>query len=560
VCAPDGIKYITHASRLRRHSLTMLKWLFSGPATAAPPATNHRAGRSWMYDPELIGSELLAGCVEEGGSTDTDGDDDDPIRSFKSLNNIIFTMFGPGCDFMETEYNASQINIADFNVVVTVRSIWSTIFVFNHLCAKNQFGQAALTKRHEFLMQDFFHRMNVVTRGSFLALPDVFVLLTAPPDICLDRIRTRDRLEEQTVSLDNMKAQTARFNEFADWMRSNSVHVITVDTVEKTEDAVAAELAVMISDFTNASNFKRPLRFMIDGAVGVGKTVVAQILPMKVAVTIHMICIDEKVERWKSLRLLGAMLNPLEKNESSCIKDDATKMMPLPPSTMISPTAPTRPSVAVVGNIGSGKSTFLRALGNACPTFKVIYEPVEAWRESGMLGLFYEDKEKYACMFQMAAFVSRAELIENEVERCDPVLIPLMERCLESDRRVFAEQLRAEGMINNASWKTYTDMYNYLIKKVDSTAPKCLVYLDTDPQVCFERMQERGRPEETHITIEYLSALHMRHQQWLLDASGAANTHVLVINGNQAFHTNEALASSIADQVIYFSRELTTSS
>ena len=476
------------------------------------------------YDPDLRGAELYTVPPTE-----------DLASSMQSLNNIIFTMLGPGRDFLDTAHTMSNTNVADHNIVVTVRGIWSTIFVFNHLCANNQFGESALTKHHEFLMQDFFRCMNNATGGRFLSLPDVFVLLTAPSGSCLDRIRTRDRSEEQTVSLGNMNAQTARFGEFAEWMRTNGVHIITVDTSDKNQDEAAAAVAMQISELAMMSDVihkaERPLRIMIDGAVGVGKSMVCQQLADRVLAIddkLRLLCIDENVDRWKSLGLLGDMLNPA------------------PPSGR-------RPSVAVIGNIGSGKTTFLKALGEANPDFKIIYEPVEAWRKSGMLGLFYEDKEKYACMFQMSAFVSRAELIETEVEGCGPGLVPLMERCLESDRRIFAEQLRADGTINDASWKTYTNMYDYLKKKVESTAPTCLVYLDTPPEECFNRMQKRGRPEENTVPLDYLTALHERHREWLLD-NGTAAANVLVVDGKQAFHTDNELATIIADRVLKFAQ------
>ena len=55
--------------------------------------------------------------------------------------------------------------------------------------------------------------------------------------------------------------------------------------------------------------------------------------------------------------------------------------------------------IYVEGNIGTGKSTFLKHLDNDYlkkkHKYDVIYEPVDNWQQIGILEKFYSDPKKY---------------------------------------------------------------------------------------------------------------------------------------------------------------------
>ena len=53
-----------------------------------------------------------------------------------------------------------------------------------------------------------------------------------------------------------------------------------------------------------------------------------------------------------------------------------------------------------------------------------------------------------------------------------------------------------------------------------SKRPQCATLSFSVPsQVCYERLQKRGRPEESTVTLEYLQHLHHRHEEWLTNKS-----------------------------------------
>ena len=83
--------------------------------------------------------------------------------------------------------------------------------------------------------------------------------------------------------------------------------------------------------------------------------------------------------------------------------------------------------ISIEGNIGSGKSTLLKKIQDWAKEnyYSHIYfalEPVDDWNEirdkSGetILSKFYKDQEKYAFSFQMMAFITRYNKIQELID------------------------------------------------------------------------------------------------------------------------------------------------
>ncbi len=184
--------------------------------------------------------------------------------------------------------------------------------------------------------------------------------------------------------------------------------------------------------------------------------------------------------------------------------------------------------ISIEGDIGSGKSTLLRQLREMYPQLHFIDEPLETWltikNEMGknILDVFYEDIEKNAYMFQNAAVLTRAQNIKRAVDvwkaECwlNPELyennIFITERCLETDKHVFAQMLRDDGKLDGIEWDLYNRWYNML---ESSATVDGLVYVDTSPEICLERIHRRGREAEQSIPLTYLKSLDSYHHKWI---------------------------------------------
>ena len=54
------------------------------------------------------------------------------------------------------------------------------------------------------------------------------------------------------------------------------------------------------------------------------------------------------------------------------------------------------------------------------------------------------------------------------------------------------------------------------------------------PETCLERIRQRHRSEEEPIDLDYLQALHERHEEWLVQRNYTSLlTPVLIVDANQ---------------------------
>ena len=180
--------------------------------------------------------------------------------------------------------------------------------------------------------------------------------------------------------------------------------------------------------------------------------------------------------------------------------------------------------VSIEGNIGSGKTTLLSELKSELGEYigrgkRVVYvkEPVEEWNAikdkdgNSMLDLLYSDAKKHSFAFQMMAYITRLRALKSAREMY-PDAILVTERCLQTDRHVFASMLRDSGDILDIHWKIYEEWAITLNPEVQ---PDLYVYVRATPTKSLERVVKRARKSESSISLDYLKACHEKHEEWL---------------------------------------------
>lgn len=198
----------------------------------------------------------------------------------------------------------------------------------------------------------------------------------------------------------------------------------------------------------------------------------------------------------------------------------------------------------IEGNIGSGKSTFLKMLKQYL-NIQMVLEPHEQWQHIGgggdnLLDLFYKDPKRWAYSFQTYAFVSRI-MIQQAHARMQNCTVQVLERSVFSDRYCFAYNCYELGYMNALEWQLYQSWFSWL---VDTYVPKPdgFVYLRTNPEICFERLRKRDRLEEATVSLEYIKTIHQKHELWLMEKKGLnaymEKIPVLVLNCNPEFETD----------------------
>lgn len=197
------------------------------------------------------------------------------------------------------------------------------------------------------------------------------------------------------------------------------------------------------------------------------------------------------------------------------------------------------PIISIEGNIGSGKSTLMAKLKDVfsdMPHVVFLQEPVDDWNtirdDDGctMLEKFYGNQEKYSFSFQMMAYISRLATIRKAVHE-NPNCVFISERCLHTDKYVFAKMLYDDKKIESVDYQIYNKWFDTFIDDFDITN---IVYIKAEPSMCLERVAKRGRDGEEGIPLEYLQSCGEYHNNMMLQM----NCNVHVLDGNVNINTS----------------------
>ena len=210
--------------------------------------------------------------------------------------------------------------------------------------------------------------------------------------------------------------------------------------------------------------------------------------------------------------------------------------------------------VSIEGNIGSGKSTLLETLKSIFKeNSNVLFlrEPVDEWEKikdkdgNTMLQKFYANQQEYSFAFQMMAYISRLTILRETVRdimrrvqstdqnKKDKYII-ITERSLYTDKFVFAKMLYDQGKIEDVMYQIYLNWFDEFAKDFPVND---IIYVNTDPTKCYERIHKRARVGEEVIPLAYLTACHEYHNAFLDENTGIKATQ-LVLNGNQDIFQN----------------------
>ena len=192
---------------------------------------------------------------------------------------------------------------------------------------------------------------------------------------------------------------------------------------------------------------------------------------------------------------------------------------------------------SVEGNIGSGKSTFVNKLKSHFKNNKFsnyeekdicfLEEPVSIWENiknednKNIIECFYKNPEKYAFSFQIMAYISRLALLRNAVKQNYKIIFT--ERCVYTDKNVFAKMLHDSGMIEKINFEIYCKWFDEFISEFSNFE---FIYIQTNPEIAHNRIIKRNRTGED-IPLDYIKKCHNYHEDWLKQ-----NKNVTILNGN----------------------------
>jgi deoxyadenosine/deoxycytidine kinase len=188
-----------------------------------------------------------------------------------------------------------------------------------------------------------------------------------------------------------------------------------------------------------------------------------------------------------------------------------------------------RKSIAIAGNIGTGKSTLVEFLAR---TYGIspFYEPND---ENPYLPSFYKDMDRWAFHSQIY-FLSNKFRLHQALDRADGVVA--LDRSIFEDAEIFATTLHELGHIDDRDWATYRGFYETILDAIKP--PDLMIYLRCSMRTLRKRIKMRGRAMEKDVPLDYLKRLNRLYETWIASYS---MSDVLILETDKLDYANDLL-------------------
>ncbi|KAJ8957350.1 hypothetical protein NQ318_004829 [Aromia moschata] len=232
--------------------------------------------------------------------------------------------------------------------------------------------------------------------------------------------------------------------------------------------------------------------------------------------------------------ILPNICSQMQSKETSLNNTNFVGISPLKELTNVV-TPSDRPfKVSIEGNIGAGKSTLIKYFQNI-PGIETYGEPIETWRNlngHNLLDLMYSDMNEWLKVFQTHVQFTRL-MVQTTKPKNSSTTVQMFERSLQNNRFCFLELAYRSGYLHEADYSVIDQWYRWIRANVDINLD-LIVYLRSSPEVVYERVKARGRPEEHSMPLQYLTDLHESHERWLMTDDERFNTiPVLVLDADR---------------------------
>jgi deoxyadenosine/deoxycytidine kinase len=162
--------------------------------------------------------------------------------------------------------------------------------------------------------------------------------------------------------------------------------------------------------------------------------------------------------------------------------------------------------IAIIGNIGAGKTTLTQMLGEHYG-WGVLYEAVEG---NPYLNDFYKDMERWA--FNLQIYFLNSRFAQVQKIRSLTYTTVIQDRTIYEDAYIFAQNLFDSGILTERDYQSYLMLFDTMIQSV--SAPDLMIYLKADIPKLRQQIKKRGRDFEEDISEEYLQNLNTYYESF----------------------------------------------
>ncbi|MBP5710297.1 MAG: deoxynucleoside kinase [Bacteroidales bacterium] len=177
--------------------------------------------------------------------------------------------------------------------------------------------------------------------------------------------------------------------------------------------------------------------------------------------------------------------------------------------------------IAVAGNIGSGKTTLTTMLAKHYG-WEPMFESVD---NNPYLASFYEDMQRWSFNLQVYFLNNRFRQVVD-IRRGGKDVI--QDRTIYEDANIFAPNLHDMGLMPTRDFENYASLFELMCQFLKG--PDLLIYLRASVSTLVEQIAKRGRDYENSISIDYLTNLNKRYEDWI---SGYSSGKLLIVDVNR---------------------------
>jgi len=194
--------------------------------------------------------------------------------------------------------------------------------------------------------------------------------------------------------------------------------------------------------------------------------------------------------------------------------------------------------IAIEGGIGVGKTTLAKGLAQKFNA-NLLLESIET---NPFLALFYQEPSRHALSVQLSFLFSRLKQWQGLIQQ------DLFKATMISDYLFVKDRLFAMTNLSDEEFILY-DQVAQLVS-INLPKPDLVIYLQSSPNIAFERIQKRNRDIENMITLDYLIQVNTTYENFFFHYQ---ETPLLVV---QTDHINFADKPETMDMLVQRIRQM----
>jgi deoxyguanosine kinase len=195
--------------------------------------------------------------------------------------------------------------------------------------------------------------------------------------------------------------------------------------------------------------------------------------------------------------------------------------------------------IAIEGNIGSGKTSLARKIGDDYNAKLVL----ERFADNPFLPKFYADEDRYAFPLEMSFLADRYHQLTDDIAQFD-----LFKNFVVSDYYIFKSLIFAQITLPKEEYRLYRKMFDIMYKEI--AKPDVYVFLYQNTERLIDNIKKRGRDYEQNIQADYLEKIHKGYLSFI---KSKEELNTLIIDVSELdFVNNENDYQIILKQILEF--------